>query len=191
MVSKVYSWMLVTVALACNIAVTAVAKEELNYAKDEATLLQAARAIIAKDPDCALITLDDNGQPRSRTVTASQPDKDMTIWIATKHSTRKVKQIMMNPRVTLYFNDDPSYSYVSIMGRATLHDDLSTKIEKNFYGDAKLKALWPEFPDDYLLIKVEPEWIEVTGHGVASRGDDWRPQASVFEKKDKTSKLAE
>lgn len=156
-------------------------QSELFQAQDEAKVLEAARAIIADDPDCALITVDTDGQPRARTVTASPPEEDMTIWIATRPATRKVEQIRHHHRVTLYFNDDAKGSYVSVMGRATLHDDLPTIEAKNFWKDPKLHVFWPDYPDDYLLIEVEPLWIEVLGHGVAPHPETWRPQAVVLE----------
>ena len=155
---------------------------ELYRETDEATILAAARAIIAEDPNCALITIDGKGQPRVRTVRASTPEEDMTIWIATRPSTRKVKQIRTNNRVTLYFNDDEKSSYVSVMGRATLHDDLQTKEKENFFEEVALKRLWPKYPEGYLLIKVTPIWIEVMGHGIEGHPETWRPQAVVFEK---------
>ncbi len=157
--------------------------EELYKADDETTILAAARAIIGDDPNCALITIDPEGQPRVRTVRASTPEEDMTIWIATRPSTRKVKQIQQNDKVALYFNDDAKSSYVSVMGRATLHDDLDTKEKKNFFDEDSLERFWPHFPDNYLLIRVEPIWIEVMGHGIEGHPETWRPQAVVLERR--------
>lgn len=157
------------------------ADSELYRVDDESILLSAARAIIADDPDCALVTIDRNGQPRVRTVTASSPEDDMTIWIATRPGTRKVHQIQQNEKVALYFNDDAKLSYVSVMGRATLHDDSATKEAKTFYDKARLETFFPDYPDNYVLIKVEPIWIEVLGHGVLDHPETWRPQAVVLE----------
>jgi general stress protein 26 len=147
---------------------------------DDATILAAARAIIAEDPDCALITTDESGQPRVRTVTASTPDEDMIIWIATRPDTRKVQQIKQSERVSLYFNLDAKSAYVSVMGRATLHDDLATKELIKIYEVAARNAFWPQYPDDYLLIKIVPEWIEVMGFGISGNPQTWRPQGVSF-----------
>ena len=157
------------------------AEEANDPASAESVILSAARAIIAEDPNCALITLDSELQPRVRTVTASPPEDDLTIWIATRPSTRKVRQIRQHEKVTLYFNDDVKGSYVSIMGRATLHDDLETKRAKIFHDEGDFRAFWPNYPDDYLLIKVVPIWIEVLGHGIEADLDTWRPQGVVLE----------
>ncbi len=150
---------------------------ELYRIDDEQSILRAARAIIAADSVAALVTIDADGQPRVRSVNASTPEQDMTIWIATRPDTRKVEQIRRNPNVALYYNDDEALSYVSIMGIATLHDDLATKDAKNFFDDSVLRALWPDYPRDYLLIRVTPRWIEVIGHGISAHPQTWRPQA--------------
>lgn len=155
------------------------AQDELYRVDDEAKILSAARAIIADDPNCALITLDADGQPRARTVRTSTPEDDMTIWIATRPATRKVQQIRENDKVTLFFDDDARLSYVSVMGRATLHEDLATKKAKSFFDEAELELFFPDYPEDYLLIRVEPIWIEVLGHGVEPHPELWRPQAVV------------
>ena len=152
---------------------------QLHLATDREAVLKAAREIIKNDPNAALITVDAQGRPRARTVATLPPQQDMTIWIATRPGTRKVRQIRANPRVTLYFSEDEKSSYLSIMGRASLHDDLATK-ERHKHPEAAMKEFWPDYPSGYLLIKVEPEWMEVTGYGVEAHPDNWRPQAVRF-----------
>ena len=101
----------------------------------------------------------------------------MVFWIATKPVTRKVEQLRANPLVTLYFNLDQEGSYVSVRGHASTHDDLET-IQRITWRDKELSAMfWPNFPEDYLLIKVQPTWIEVLGEGVEADETTWRPQA--------------
>ena len=156
--------------------IPAFATEGLYRTIQDEEILHAARAIIAGDPDAALVTIDGKGQPRIRTVTTSTPESDMTIWVATKPNTRKVSQLRNNPKVALYFNNDAAFNYVSIMGTATLHDDIETKTAKNFYPEDELQKHWPDYPNDYLLIRITPTWIEVEGHGVTGHADTWQPQ---------------
>ena len=173
----------IKIILICFFTVAACeCRGELFQEASEATILRAAREIIAGDPNCALITIDEEGHPRVRTVRGSAPKEGMTIWIATRPSTRKVNQILANNRVTLYFNNDETSSYVSLMGRATLHNDFSTKEKENFFAEEDLKKFWPQYPKDYLLIKVIPFWIEVMGHGIKGHPETWRPQAVILEK---------
>jgi general stress protein 26 len=144
-------------------------------------LLAEARQIIVDDPFAALVTVDQHGQPRARTVNVRLPSWDLVIWIATKPNTRKVEQIKNNPNVTLYFNNDLNDSYLSIMGTATLHDDLETINATRWFPDNQLVFLWPEFPKDYLLIKVTPKWFEVLNKRVEADAVTWRPQAVSME----------
>ena len=162
-------------------AISYAAEPELYINDSEADIIEAAREIIRKDPNVALITIDSEGQPRARTVVARPPEEDMTIWIATRPTTRKVAQIGHNRKVTLYFSVDSESSYVTIMGTATLHDDLSTKEAKKWRSEERRKMLWPNYPNDYLLIKVQPKWMEVLGEGISAHPQTWRPQAGVFE----------
>lgn len=153
--------------------------DELYRVESEAEILSAARAIIERDPNCALITVDGNGQPRARTVRASAPGDDMTIWIATRPSTRKVEQIRGHDRVTLFFAVDEELSYVSVMGRATLHDHPAAAGAPRIFDEDELLTFWPDYPEDYLLVRVEPIWLEVLGHGIDAHPVTWRPQAAV------------
>ena len=67
--------------------------------------------------------------------------------------------------------------YVSIMGHARLVDDLAEKTPRRaFLAD----ALYPDWPDDCLLIEVTPDWMEVQAQGVAPDADTWRPQSVEF-----------
>lgn len=143
-------------------------------------LLDAIRAIMAGDRYPTLVSVDADGQPRARTVEVSVPDPDMTLWVATRPNTRKVAQLRAAPRATLHYAVDAEGSYVSVMGTATLHDDAETIARHRFQTDASLAAFWPDFPEDYLLIRIRPEWIEVLGAGVEADPDDWRPQMIRF-----------
>lgn len=114
-------------------------KKELYRVDNETSIIAAARTLMTSDKNAALITVDADGVPRARTVLThlgpadgSSPDKGMTVWIMTRRSTRKVEQISNNPNVTLYFNDDPKNSYVTLMGIATIHLDPNDKEAKKF-----------------------------------------------------------
>lgn len=154
--------------------------EQLNLASNPPAVLTAARALIAADPNAAFVTVDANGRPRVRTVITSAPDSSFTIWIATRPTTRKVEQIRNNARVALYYNDDSQSSYVSIMGKATLHTDRAILDAKNFYGAERTRAFFPNYPADMVLIEVKPDWIEVIGAGIRADSSTWRPQATVL-----------
>jgi general stress protein 26 len=153
-------------------------RAEFYRTSDQRAILDAARAIITDDRNAGFVTIDEYGRPRVRTVYTSEPDENMVIWVATRPSTRKVEQIRQNSAVSLYYSDDAALSYVSVMGTATLHDDAAATIQaKTFFEEARLRKFWPEYPKDFLLIRIQPQWIEVTGRGIEAHPDTWRPQA--------------
>lgn len=152
---------------------------------DEATILAAARAIVAEDPVAALITLDGNGVPRVRSVGVSDPEDDLAMWIGTRRTSRKVAQLRANPNATLYFNFDDlggnfaSAYYASFMGVASVHTDPATA-SKTAPDEQTRKLYWPNFPDDYASIRFRPLWLEVAGHGIKGDEANWQPQAVVL-----------
>lgn len=169
------------IVVASLFLISALQADELYHSDDRESIIKAARQIIVADPNCALITIDADHQPRARTVTASPPSRDMTIWITTRASTRKVQQIKDNAKVTLYFNDDVEGSYVSVMGTASLYPDLESAGVENWFPDAAFKGFYPNYPDGFVLIEVKPTWLEVMGRGIKGHPETWRPQAVKFE----------
>lgn len=145
---------------------------------DDAEILQLAREVIEKVRYGALITVGQSGQPRSRIVDAFEPDKDFVIYVATKPNTRKVEQIKSNPRATLFYFDAEGRNYVSVMGKATLVDDLATK--QSMRRDTDSDRIYPNFPDDYLLIRVEPEAVEGLLPGYRGDRETWQPARVEF-----------
>jgi len=152
---------------------------ELYSARPRDELVDAALSVIQKDAFPALVTVDSEGRPRARTVELRPVVNELSFWVATLPTTRKVQQIRANPNVLLYFSVDGEGSYVSVMGSARLHTDLETKKRMTWRDESARAALFPDYPDDYLLIEILPEWIEVGGQGIEFHPDDWRPQAIV------------
>ncbi|MEX0942332.1 MAG: pyridoxamine 5'-phosphate oxidase family protein [Pseudomonadales bacterium] len=145
---------------------------------DRTNLLELARGTMAAARYCALITVDEKGQPRARTVEPFAPDKNFSIWIATRPNTRKVAQIAENPKVTLYYFDAQQRNYVTVMGTARLVVDEDTKIAMRRPVDSD--RLYPDFPDDYLLIEVTPTWLEAIVPGYRGDAETWRPASVHF-----------
>ena len=141
--------------------------------------LEAARDIIETVRYGALATVDVDGQPRVRTVDPFPPTEDMTVWIATHPSTRKLAQIRANPRVTLYYTDPERAAYVTLMGRARIHEDAATKAK---WKHPDVERFYPDYPEDYALIEVVPERLEVLGRGIDADPRTWRPQSVRFER---------
>ncbi|MBP7570970.1 MAG: pyridoxamine 5'-phosphate oxidase family protein [Acidobacteria bacterium] len=137
------------------------AQEQTVTAPDRAKVLAAAREVMAAQRYCALITIGENGLPDIRTMNPFPPDEGMVVWMATHATTRKVKQIREDPRVSLYYADHANaIGYVAISGRAELVDDMKEVL-------ARKRAYWDQaFPGlkNIMLIKVVPERIEVLNY---------------------------
>ena len=150
-------------------------RPEATAAK-RAEVIQAAREVMEKARYCALITVDDDGQPQARVVDPFAPEEDLTVWIATKPVTRKVGQITKDPRVTLFYFDPEGLGYVTLLGKADIVKDPVEKAKR-------WKEDWSAFyddrnrGDDYLLIRVTPSRLEIMsfGHGLLNDPKTWRP----------------
>jgi general stress protein 26 len=107
------------------------------------------------------------------------PEDGMVIWFGTHRRSRKVEHIRNDPRVTLYYEAPGGAGYVSITGTARLVDDASEKTRRwkeeweQFYVDAE---------SDYLLIKVNPEVLEIIDYsrGIVGDPDTWRVPTVQF-----------
>lgn len=154
--------------------------QEANASKTvETNLKSAARQIMDRAVTCTLITLDKQGRPRARVMDPFKPEEDFTIWLGTNPKSRKVKHIKNDSRVTLCYVDKSNPGYVTIYGKAQLVDD---QLEK----DRRFKEAWETFyPDNkesFLLIRVNPEWMEVVSEtqGIVGDPDTWTPQKVYF-----------
>lgn len=170
-----------------------VATDSLNLATDPGQVLEAARRLMESDENMALVTVDDNGQPRIRTVKAFLSDVDpadprasMTVWVMTRDSTRKVEQIRNHPQVSLYFNDDAKVSYLTVMGTALVHTDPRHPAIQALLARPALEGyadyFWPDFPKGFVMLEIQPGWIEfMDQEKLKPHGETWRPQAVVFD----------
>ncbi len=109
------------------------------------------------------------------------PEDDFVVWFGTNNQSRKVDQINNDSRVTLYYLDADASGYVMIYGQAQLINDPQKK-EK--YWKTAWEAFYPNSRENYLLIKVTPEWMEVSSAPRGIHGDSitWQPPVLKFNK---------
>lgn len=102
------------------------------------------------------------------------PEKDMTVWLATNHRSRKVEQIRADNRVTLYYFDAAGLGTVTLMGTARLVDD---SVEKARRWKPGWEAFYPDRDSSYLLIEVRPARMEMVSvkHGLMGDPATWTP----------------
>jgi len=122
------------------------------------SLLNYARMIIDSSDSRVLITVDETGKPRARTMSPFTPENNWVIWLGTFPTSRKVKQIKNNPNVVVFYYDSKSFSYVNISGTARLVNDPDLKAK---YWKEGWKRYYPDRDKDYILVEVNPERLEV------------------------------
>jgi general stress protein 26 len=145
-------------------------------------VLIVAREIMTNTKTSALITLDDEGRPRVRAMDSFLPESDFTVWFGTNPKSRKVEQIKKDPRVTLYYLESNNSGYVMIHGKAQIVNDPKEK-EKRWKDE--WEAFYPNKSEDYILIRVTPEWMEVSSYAYGLQGDPitWEPSSVKFKSK--------
>lgn len=143
------------------------------------TINDVAKKIITNAKTCALISVDSLNRPRVRMMGTLKPDKDYTLWFGTNPKSRKVAQIQQNPEVSVYYTEEANSGYVMLQGTAQLVNDAK---EKEIHWREDWKAYYPNYPDDYLLIKITPNWMEVVSYKYNILGDTitWEPQKLKF-----------
>jgi len=104
----------------------------------------------------------DGDQPRVRPVSPVVED-DMSIWVTTGATSRKVKQIRQNPKICLAFVEQPNGDKAAtVIGEARIIPDIK---EKNRVWKLANFDLWEHFPngpdsDDFCLLKIVIKRIE-------------------------------
>lgn len=145
-----------------------------DFNSDEIKIMSSANEVIKNARYGTLITVDENGQPRSRIMDALFPDKNFEVWLATNPKSRKVKQILNNPNATMYYWDESHGAYVSLMGKATM-------VNNNDIKSKKWKPEWTKFyknkKEDVILIHFVPEILEMINVSQGFNGDKktWSP----------------
>jgi len=132
------------------------------------TLIKAAREIIMSSPFCALTTIDSTGLPQVRTMNPFPLKDDMVVWFATGRKSRKVKDMLKNPDVCVYYADHKNPTgYVTINGKAEVIDDKELLISMK-------REYWqgiPNWQDIFVLIKITPVTMDVTNYARGISGD--------------------
>jgi general stress protein 26 len=154
-----------------------VTKQPLS--RDE--LITAAREVMSTARYCALITQDSSGRLQARTLAPFAPDENMVVWLGTNPRSRKVAAIRRNPHVTLYYFDREAQAYVTLYGIARLVNDPKAKLK---WWKAEWKDFYPDRNNDFLLIRVTPEKLEVVNmkKGIVGDPHTWKPPSVKFGK---------
>ena len=151
------------------------AQQRASTAPAATQIRSAATDVMTLARYCTLVTVGVDGQPQARIVDPLI-GVDQSIWIATNPQTRKVQEIKRDSRVTLLFFNSAANEYVTVLGRATIVTDSTTKA-------VHWKPEWGPFYKeqfrgrDFMLIRVRPFRLEVSSprHGLNNDPQTWRP----------------
>ena len=104
----------------------------------------------------------DGDQPRARPVTAMVED-DMSIWVATFSTSRKVKQLAKNPNVCLSFVEHPDGDRAAVvLGQAVAETSPEQRRRVWKLSPSDLTGYFPGGPgsEEYCLLRIVPRQIE-------------------------------
>jgi general stress protein 26 len=110
----------------------------------------------------------DGDQPRVRTVSPIV-EEDMSIWITTRSTSRKVKQLRENPKICLAFVEPPDGDKsATVIGEARIIQDIRKKRRVWKLAPFDLYEHFPDGPDssDFCLLKIVIRRIEWRNRGV-------------------------
>jgi general stress protein 26 len=108
----------------------------------------------------------DGDQPRVRIVSPVVED-DMSIWVTTRSTSRKVKQLQENPKICLAFVEPPEGDKsVTVIGEASIVPDLEKRRRIWKLAPFDLYEHFPDGPDsdDFCLLRImvnRIEWREI------------------------------
>jgi len=117
----------------------------------------------------------DGDQPRVRPVSPIVED-DMSIWVTTGGTSRKVKQLRENPKICLAFVEQPNGDKAAIViGEAQIIPDIGEKKRVWKLANFDLYEYFPNGPDsdDFCLLKIVIKRIEWR--------DSWVAGAKIYE----------
>lgn len=122
--------------------------------------LKVAKEMINKSKYCFLIT---NGEGNWSSARMVQPIVELdtfAVWFGTNPSLRKIKEINVNPYVTIAFGQESANANLIIYGKASIENGIREKV-KHWIGSWLL--FFPGGPrgKDFVLIRVEPMEMEI------------------------------
>ncbi len=144
-----------------------------DFSPREREILSRSRALIGRAYFTTVVTRGRDGIMRARVMEPFAPDSAWVIWLATNDRSRKVAELRHNPQMTLHYFDRSSPGYVSLYGKAFLVNDSTAKARIWRPG---LEKFYPG-RRHYLLIRFEPERLEMIDVGAGLPGDSttWSP----------------
>lgn len=117
--------------------------------------IQKLKEIAEGARNCMFTTKVENYPPATRPMALQQVDEEGVLWFISSTDSHKNAELLTDPRVTLYFQNNSGYEFLVVNGMARIHTDQET-IDKNW---TPLANAWFEGKDDptVSVISVKPE----------------------------------
>jgi general stress protein 26 len=145
-------------------------------------LLDAARALVKSTEYCFFITERSDGHPHARLMQPYEPEKDFTIYFGASPRSRKVREVLKHPNVAIAFYNQQETAYLTMLGSATVVEDIALR-EK--YWRSNWNDLFPGGPEssEYVLIKFVPDRIEMMNYAHQAMPQPYSLHPTMLERK--------
>lgn len=114
----------------------------------QASLDLANRSVIAM-----LGTIDDNGYPNIKAMIKKENEGLKTIWFSTNTSSKRVQQLINNPRTCVYFVDHANWEGLMLVGDMEVLQDAASRKRLWSEGDEKYYPLGVIDDPDYTVLR--------------------------------------
>jgi general stress protein 26 len=123
-------------------------------------VVAVAKATLDAAEFCFLTTQGESDPISTRLMQHFKPDADLTVWFGTSLTSRKVREIRRNPRVTVACADPQRPAYAVLVGSVTVEE--RAEQWRRYWRD-DWQAFWPEGPTgrDYVPLRFTCEQVEV------------------------------
>ena len=128
-------------------------------------VVAVAKATLDTADFCFLTTQGESEPTSTRLMQHFKPDADLTVWFGTSLTSRKVREIRRNPRVTVACLDPTRPAYAVLVGTVTI-EELTEQWRRYWRED--WQTFWPEGPSgrDYVPLRFTCERVEVLSFAV-------------------------
>lgn len=125
-----------------------------------ARVVETASLLLNANPYGVLSTIAQDGGVHARLVQHLTTDFDLGVWIGTSPRSRKAAEIRLQSKVSYTVEDRSKFAYATLVGAASVVDDLDARRR---HWQSGLAAFFPDGPagDDFVLISAEPQRVEV------------------------------
>jgi general stress protein 26 len=143
-------------------------------------IVAIARATLDTADFCFLTTQGESDPTNTRLMPHVKPNADLTVWFGPSLTSRKVREIRRNPRVTVACLDPQRPAYAVLLGPITV-EERAEQWRRDWRED--WQTFWPEGPSarDEVLLRCACERVEVLSFpaGIAPAPDGLRPAVAI------------